>query len=226
MISLYTLQLQRLRQDEDARIHDTARAFVSAAVGTMSHSDMLDPRLTDHESIKHDRYWIVFQAIYGDDLIRAATGACFSLKVLDSATPNSAAQPDPGRSERNWTIWPRNAVRRMVEEVMESMIRLTPDLRATLKQIMVLALAAELTRVHLDAESRGRQMKDALQRILKLCRERFEAESGNNAAGHNDLEHFGSTTTPDFEELLNSKLLDVDPFGFDWDFSPLPNINF
>jgi Fungal specific transcription factor domain len=226
LISLYILQLQRLRDDGDARIHNTARALVNAAVGIMSHSDMLDPRLTDHESVTHDGYWVVFQAIHGDDLIRAAAGACFSSIILDSATLNTAAQPHPIRSERNCTIWPRNAVRRMVEEVMESMIRLTPDLRRILKQIMGIALTAELTRVHLDAESRDRHMKSALYKVFKICRERFGAENRNSVTGDNDLEQIESTTLPAFEELLNSQLLDVNPFGFDWDVDPLPNINF
>jgi hypothetical protein len=229
MISLYTLQLQRLEENKDLRLEETARAFISASVAVMAHSDMLDPRLTDHESMEERKYWTLFQAYHGDDLVRAAGGACFALNILSSSSLNTAGRSEIRRSEHHSTIWPRNAVRRMVEQVIQTMIRLTPDLRSNLKQIMGLALAAELTRVHLDPESKEKQMRNALQRVFKLCRERFEAENGNVPVESDLPEQLETLPTPDLEnleDLLNSQLLDIDPFGFDWGADPLPNFNF
>jgi hypothetical protein len=227
MISLYTLQLQLMTEEKDIRIQDTARAFVDAAVGVMSHSDTLDPSLTDNESITHNEYWTIFQALHGDDLIRAATGACLASKVLLSYTPNTAATPDQSRLSANVrTSWPRNAVRRMVEEVVKSLIRMTPDLRSILKQTMGLALVIELTRQDGNTESKQGRMRNALQRVFKLCRERYETEKGVDSSMHHGPEPIALHSTPDFGNFLNSQDFSLDPFGLDLGIDPILNINF
>lgn len=231
MISLYMLQLQQLQDMDDARLHDTCRDFIDLAAGVMSTSDMLDPRQTDYDIMKDERYWVAFQAHYGDDLIRAATGACFASRILmsesEALTTISSGVPRAAMGQRFCprAAWPRNYVRKMVDDIVESLIRLSPDLRGILKQIMALAMAAELTRIQLDVQTQGKYMREALQKVFRLCRERHQLE--NSTRGSDMPEQLQSGFMPSAEgstNIYNFGNGDVDNFNFDWVTDLLPGI--
>jgi hypothetical protein len=99
MLSLYTLQNQRLAGADNDHVQRAAKAFTDAALVVMSHSETLDPDLTDQETVVGDRYWTVFQAIHMDDLLRAAYGACMAMRLI-SLNMSRQTHPDTVSSNR------------------------------------------------------------------------------------------------------------------------------
>jgi hypothetical protein len=225
MISLYTLQIQLLNSGNNAHTQSTARGFLDTALGVMSHSETLDPDLTDHDTIVDGKNWTVFQAIHGDDLIRAAYGACMAIKVITSNTSNITS-PEISTLAGPISHWPKAAVRRTVEDVVKTFIKLTPDLRSILKQLWGLVLVVELTRQEGSAANNERRMRAGLQRTLQLCRERYAADGNDDSHLEDEFDSFTTQSTPDIAGLLTSEELNLDTFSFDWNFDPLPNIVF
>lgn len=235
MISLYTLLIQRYRDTKDERLLDACRAFINFAAGVVNISNTLDPQLSDYDVfVKDERYWIAFQGHHGDDLIRVTTVACFASQLLmidifkqcpthlSPAAMINRENPTAGGIFCGLTH-PQHSVRRMAGEVVESLIRLTPDLRSILKQVMALALAAEITRVHtnyedLDAQSKEKHTREALNKVFRLCKVRHEADRNNSTGSQIPAWEVGSASLSE-EDFLNDFQFD-DLIPFDWDNHP------
>jgi hypothetical protein len=227
MISLYTLQLQRLPGTDHVHIQDIGTRFIDTAMGVMAHSDNLDPDLTGYITVEDGRQWAIFQALYGRDLIRAANGACLAMKVLASDPPTSATTPGLSQSPAASMTWPKSAVRRMVEGVIKTLIMKTPHLRGSLKEIVRLTLVAELIRQEGNWEHKERRMRTGMERFFQLCRERYAMEERDTASVQNGLVLEASPqSTPDFGDFFASPGFNFDPFGFDLSVDPMPNMNF
>jgi hypothetical protein len=107
-----------------------------------------------------------------------------------------------------------------VEEVVKTLIKRTPDLRSIIKQIMGLALVVELTRQEGNAANTEKRMRAALHRVFELCRERYAAQESDVSAIQDTLGSFTAQLTPDLADLYPLPELDLDLFGFDWNFNP------
>jgi hypothetical protein len=113
----------------------------------------------------------------------------------------------------------------MVEGIMKTLIMRTPNLRPCLKEIVRLALVAELVRQEGNTERKETRMRDALERFFHLCRERYAADERDTVCARNDSGSMASQCAPDFGGFLDSQELNLDLFGFDWDTNTLPSIN-
>lgn len=118
---------------------------------------------------------------------------------------------------------PQHSVRRMAGEVVESLIRLTPDLRSILSQVVALALAAELIRVHTnyqdwDAQSKEEHMREALNKVFRLCKERHEADRKIGAGSQIPAQEVGSASLSEEDFLTDFQFDDL--IDFDWDTLP------
>jgi hypothetical protein len=226
MISLYTLQLQRIPGTDYVHIQEIANRFIDTAMGVIAHSDNLDPDLTSYITVEDGRQRAIFQALHGRDLIRAANGACLAMKVLASDPPTSATTPGLSQSPAAYMTWPKSAIRRMVEGVIKTLIMKTPHLRSSLKEIVRLTLVAELVRQEGTWENKERRMRTGMERFFQLCRERYAME-GDTASVQNGLVLEASPqSTPDFGDFFASPGFNFDAFGFDLSVDPMPNMNF
>ncbi|KAF2673146.1 hypothetical protein BT63DRAFT_451179 [Microthyrium microscopicum] len=235
MILLFTYVLQyfdmaNLLSNTEFAVTATKCVFFCMAV--MSNSDTLDPHLSELEAITDDKAWKVFDALNGDDVIRAAHCACYAMNLVDKASKQlfDIEQTRPAMA----LDVPKSAVRRMIDDTMRSIIKRKPDLRPVLKQLLVLAGAADLTKQTGLEDGRKKLMHFAVIRIMTWSKERHQSDAQNRRQEYSSSDSFHTPQSDFFmDPTLNQDFsLDFEPTLGDWnlelfaDVAGLPSLPF
>ncbi|KAI9716677.1 MAG: hypothetical protein M1812_005215 [Candelaria pacifica] len=147
---------------------ETRRVCVQYSLVVLCHQDFFDPEVADLDVVKSRKYWELFHMFCNNDIIQAAFTICLEIKRM-SLAPLSGSRGST--SEDKALTWTKASLTRTVENVIDSLARLSYRSQSDLRDPLCLCLVLQSVRSNSSDERKEVMMREGATSLITSCQE-------------------------------------------------------